>query len=184
MSDVVRSDRYTTGAIWFHWIIAILVILNLVIGLFHESLLHGWHNAIPVHKAVGITVLVLSIARIAWRLAHPAPPFSADMAGWERRLAKTVRTIFYFLLILMPASGWIMVSASTHPHPMTWFGLFPIPLLPVAHGAGAPADVTHMVLGYLFAVLVVLHIAGALRHQFVLRDGVLARMFPAAASRG
>lgn len=180
---LTRTDRYSVGAIWFHWIIAVLILLNLFIGIFHESLLDGVDGAMPLHKAVGVTVLVLTIGRIAWRLAHRPPPFPPEMPEWDRMAARTVRGIFYALLLIMPLSGWTMVSASTHPHPFTWFGLFTVPMLPVSHGAGGVAHETHMILGYLFAVLVAIHIAGALRHHFLLRDSVLGRMIPGVAPR-
>lgn len=176
------ADRYSTGAIWFHWIIAALILFNIVVGLFHESV-PSLRPLMGAHKAVGITVLALTLARIAWRLGHRPPPFAGDVPGWERTLAITVRRIFYALLLLMPLSGWVMVSASRHPHPISWFGAFAIPLLPVGHGAGSPASTTHAVLGYLFAALVVLHILGALRHQIVLRDSVLGRMIPGSSRR-
>jgi cytochrome b561 len=105
------------------------------------------------------------------------------MAAWERNTAKTVRAAFYALLLLMPLSGWAMVSVSRHPHPISWFGLFNVPLLPVSHAVGSVSDKAHLVLGYSFAALVVLHIAGALRHHFLLRDSILGRMIPGVASR-
>jgi len=176
------ADRYSTGAIWFHWIIALLVIFNIVVGIFHEGV-PALRALMPAHKAVGITVLVLTIARIAWRLGHRPPPLPGHLAAWERTTAITVRRIFYALMLLMPLSGWIMVSASTHPKPLPWFGLFDVPLLPVAHAAGSPAGTTHAVLGYLFAALAVLHILGALRHQLILRDSVLGRMIPGLLPR-
>ena len=70
---LVRTDPYSWGAIWLHWAIALLVIVNLALGLFHESLLDGLKWVIPIHKAIGITVLALTLARIAWRLMHRPP---------------------------------------------------------------------------------------------------------------
>lgn len=179
---LTRADRYSVGSIWFHWIIAALVVFNLIVGIFRESV-PALKALMPAHMAVGITVLALTILRIGWRLAHPAPPFPATMPIWERGLAKTVRTVFYALLLLMPLSGWTMISAGKHPHPISWFGLFNVPVLPVSHAVQHPAGLTHAVLGYSFAVLVLLHIAGALRHHFILRDAILARMIPGAAPR-
>jgi len=177
-----RADRYSTGAIWFHWIIAALIVFNIIVGIFHEGV-PALRALMGAHKAVGVTVLVLTLGRIAWRFAHRPPPFASDVPGWERSVAIAVRRIFYALMLLMPLSGWIMVSASAHPRPLSWFGAFDVPLLPVAHAAGAPASTTHAVLGYLFAALVVLHILGALRHQIVLRDSVLGRMIPGLQPR-
>jgi cytochrome b561 len=176
------ADRYSTGAIWFHWIIAVLIIFNLIVGIFHEGV-PALRALMPAHKAIGITVLVLTIGRIGWRLAHRPPAFAENVVGWERAAAITVRRIFYALMLLMPLSGWIMVSASKHPRPLGWFGLFDVPLLPVSHAAGSPAGTTHAVLGYLFAALALLHILGALRHQLILRDSVLGRMIPGLLPR-
>lgn len=181
-TSATSADRYSAGAIWFHWIMAALIIFNIIVGIFHEGV-PALRALMPAHKAVGITVLVLTVARIAWRLAHRTPPLPDHLAAWERAMAITVRRTFYVLMLVMPLSGWIMVSASTHPRPLSWFGLFDVPLLPVAHAAGSPAALTHSVLGYLFAALAVLHILGALRHQFVLHDTVLGRMIPGLLPR-
>jgi cytochrome b561 len=177
-----RADRYNKGSIWFHWIIAALVIFNLFVGIFHDAV-PPLRALMPAHMAVGIMVLVLTILRIVWRLAHPAPPFSDDVVAWERSAAKAVRICFYALLLLMPLSGWAMVSASRHPHPISFFGLFGVPMLPVSQALGGSAGGVHFYLGYLFAVLAVVHIGAALRHHFLLRDRVLGRMVPGLTPR-
>jgi cytochrome b561 len=183
MTDkMTATQRYSSVAIAFHWIIAALVIFNLIVGLLHDSV-PALRALMGAHLAVGITVLVLTLARIAWRLAHPAPPLPDSVPGWERSVAASVRVIFYLLLLVMPLTGWIMVSSGSHAHPISWFGLFDVPMLSIPSLGGA-AHTTHSVLGYLFAALVVLHIGAALRHHFILRNGVLGRMIPAAAPRG
>ena len=182
MKETVAAERYSTGAIWFHWIIAILIIFNLIVGIFHDAV-PALKPLMGAHMAVGITVLVLTLARIAWRLGHRPPPFAESMAAWERTAATTVRRIFYALLLLMPLSGWIMVSNGRHPHPINWFSVFNVPALTLSPAARQPADTTHLVLGYLFAALVVVHIAAALRHHFLLRDSVLGRVIPGLAPR-
>ena len=132
-SVATPADRYSTGAIWFHWIMAALIVFNIVVGIFHDGV-PALRALMPAHKAVGVTVLVLTVARIAWRLGHRPPPFAEDVTGWERSTAIAVRRIFYALMLLMPLSGWIMVSASTHPRPLSWFDAFDVPLLPVKGG--------------------------------------------------
>jgi cytochrome b561 len=92
-SAATPADRYSTGAIWFHWIIAVLVIFNIVVGIFHEGV-PAFRALMPAHKAVGITVLVLTIGRIGWRLAHRPPSFSDAGPGWERTTAIGVRRMF------------------------------------------------------------------------------------------
>ena len=176
------ADRYSTGAIWFHWIIAALVVFNLVVGLFHEGV-PALRALMGAHKAVGITVLVLTLGRIGWRLGHVPPPLPTALPGWDRALARAARWGFYALMLAMPLTGWAMVSHGNPPHPLSWFGLFDVPLLPVGEATHSVAHEAHELLGWLFVGLVLLHIAGALRHHFVLRNSVLGRMIPGLASR-
>jgi cytochrome b561 len=170
-------NRYSTGAIWFHWIIAALVIVNLTIGIFHESLLKGVHGAMPLHKSIGLTVLVLTVLRIVWRLMHPVPQLPVDMPAWQRLAAHLTHWGLYALLLIMPLTGWAMVSNPRHPSPLEWFGV-QVPFLPVAKPVSGIAHQSHTLLGWLMLGLVVLHILAALRHHIVLRDPVLARMLP------
>jgi cytochrome b561 len=183
LAALVRTDRYSWVAIWLHWLIALLVVANLVTGLFHDSLLDGVKGLIPAHKAIGISILALSVARILWRLAHRPPALPAAMAGWERVAARGTHAAFYALLLILPLTGWAMVSAGEERRPLVWFGLFNVPWLPVSDTVGAVADRGHLVAGYVMAGLVVVHIAAALRHHFVLHDSVLARMLPAVSRR-
>lgn len=183
-SALVRTDRYTRGAIWLHWIVAALVLVNLAIGLLHDSVLDGVRGAIPLHKSIGFTVLVLTLGRIGWRLAHRPPPLPSALSRWERTGARATHAAFYALLLAMPLSGWAMGSAGREArYPTRWFGLFDVPHLPVSAANAEAGDSAHLVLGYLMAALVVLHVAAALRHHFLLRDGVLARMAPVLARR-
>ena len=177
-SALIRIDRYSRGAIWFHWIIAALVLVNLAIGLLHESLLDGVKGAMPLHFSIGITVLVLTLGRIAWRLTHRPPPLPAGMAACERIAAGATHAAFYALLLILPLSGWMLVSGKATSKPFAWFGLFDVPTLPISKAASGIAHEAHGLLGYGMAALVVLHVVAALRHHFVLRDGVLGRMLP------
>ncbi|MBA2934998.1 cytochrome b [Sphingomonas sp. CGMCC 1.13654] len=171
------TARYTRVAIVLHWTIAVLVIINLTIGLLHESLLRG---AIPLHKSIGMLVLILSLVRLGWRFTHRPPPLPATVKKWEKGLAHAVHWLLYALMILIPLSGWVFTSASPKRHPLEFFGLFPLPMFPVAQDK----EVSHMVaerheqLAYLMIALLVLHICAALKHRFVDRDGTVARMLP------
>ena len=181
---LVRTDRYSWGAIWLHWAIAVLVLANLTLGLFHESLLDGLGWVIPIHRAIGVTVLVLTLLRLAWRLTHRPPLLPRAVAGWERAAAAVVHWCFYALLLAVPLSGWILSSNPARPRPMSWFGLFAIPALPVSGAAARLGHEAHGLLGYTMAGLVAVHIAAALRHHFLLRDSVLGRMAPAYIRNG
>lgn len=177
MNALALHDRYNTGAIVLHWTIAALVLFNLIVGLFHESLLKGL-PLMPAHKAIGIIVLVLTLARIAWRLMHRPPALPADIRGWERGAAHGVHWALYALMLLLPISGWVMSSNPARPRPIDFFGLFEIPVLPASGAMAGGAHEAHEILGLMMAALVVLHIAAALRHHFLLKDNVLRRMMP------
>jgi cytochrome b561 len=177
-----RGERYSRGAIAFHWIIAALVLFNLWLGIFHDALPREW-KVMPVHKSVGVTILVLSIGRLAWRLTHRPPGFPEATPGWEKALAKGVHGVFYALLFVLPFTGWIFSSNPERLRPVSWFGLFELPSLPVTAGFAEAAHETHELLGLTMAALVLLHIAAAVRHHFLLRDKVLARMLPWVKAR-
>ena len=177
---IVRPDCYTRGAVLFHWAIALLVIVNLAIGLLHESLLDGVKAAIPLHKSIGLTVLVFTIGRIGWRLAHRPPPLPVAMPEWERLTARATHAGFYGLMVALPLTGWAMVSKA----PLLWFGLAEVPLLPVSKSLGRTAHEAHGLLGYVMVALVLLHVGAALRHHYIKRDATLSRMIPTLAPRG
>jgi cytochrome b561 len=169
-----ENSRYSRVAQWLHWVIAIMVIGNIVGGIFHDAIGKQF-PVMPIHKAVGITVLALTLVRIGWRLTHAAPPLPARMPGWEKGLARFSHLFFYILLLLVPLSGWIMTSAGTRP--LTWFGLFDIPKWSVTKDDMiVELSRTHGAMGLAFAALAILHIAAALRHHYILRDNVMRRM--------
>ena len=176
-SAIVRTDRYTNGAIAFHWLIAAAVLVNLCIGIWHDSLPRAW-GVMPVHKATGITVLALSLARLGWRLTHRPPPLPSIAPPWERTAAHAAHWTLYALTIAVPLTGWMMSSTGTPLRPLNWYGLFPIPYLPISPAAGDFGHDAHTFLGYALAALVVVHILAALRHHLILRDSTLVRMLP------
>lgn len=181
---LVRTDRYSWGAIRLHWSIAALVLVNLMLGLFHESLLDGMTWGIPIHRAIGITVLALTLVRIAWRATHRPPPLPAGLAAWARSAAAIVHWSFYGLLLALPVSGWMLSSNPARLEPMSWFGLFPIPPLPITNAAAKLGHEAHGVLGYVMIALVAVHVGAALRHHFLLRYPVLGRMAPHSIRNG
>lgn len=178
-----RGERYSRGAIAFHWIIAALVLFNLWLGLFHDALPREW-KVMFVHKSVGVTILVLTLGRLLWRLTHRPPAFPLAMPGWEKAVAKATHAGFYALLLILPLTGWMFSSNPEKLRPVSWFNLFELPNLPVSADLAVAAKEVHEILGWTMAVLVALHIAAALRHHFLLRDNVLARMLPWARRHG
>ncbi|ANY21224.1 hypothetical protein A6F68_02734 [Tsuneonella dongtanensis] len=174
-----RGTRYSGVAMLLHWVIAILVIMNWQIAERAEGLdgpLRG--EVMGYHKAWGITILVLTLARLAWRLSHKPPALASTLKAWERALARTTHTIFYVLLIGLPLGGWLANSLAGRP--LSYFGLFNIPGFPVGENkelAGAIFD-AHAAGGTFLLLLIVLHVAGALKHTFFDKDGNLWRMLP------
>tara|TARA_R110000868_G_scaffold40067_3_gene138870 strand:- start:452 stop:991 length:540 start_codon:yes stop_codon:yes gene_type:complete len=169
------QSRYDSVARLLHWVIATLVILNIIGGLAHDAL-EGIVNVMPLHKSTGITVFFLTVLRIVWRLVNPPPPLPSNMASWEKAASHATHASFYLLMVLVPLTGWIMVSAGTRP--LDWFGLFPIPKFGVTKGdaiVGISGE-GHEILAILFGVLALIHIAAALRHHFLLKDTILRRM--------
>jgi cytochrome b561 len=181
------SQRYTTVAITLHWSIAILILFNLGVGFFMEGFKPPLRDIIvPLHISSGMTVLALTALRLGWRLTHPPPPLPAEMAAWERRAAHAAHGIIYFLMLAMPLTGWAIISA--HPPrpgagPMIW-GLLHLPPIPPVSHLAAPAQKAahesfvqiHSIGGWIYAALVALHVAAAVKHQFYDRHAQFARM--------
>ncbi|MDO8800869.1 YceI family protein [Phenylobacterium sp.] len=186
------QDRYRTPAIVLHWLIAAAILFQMQLPWrFHGLKTPEAFALIQLHKSVGITILVLSLARLGWRLANPPPPEPETLAPWERWLSQTVHWGLYVLMIGMPITGWIMVSTSKTGIPTVLWGAIPWPHAPgFAAMASAGREVwngvaqeTHELLGWGFYLLIGLHVAGALKHQLFSRDEpVLARMVPGAVA--
>jgi len=181
--------RYGSVAILLHWLIAALVIANLCLGEYFGDLPKSdpqLFALVQIHKSIGLTVLVLSIFRLGWRLLNPVPPLPSAMPKSLRALALTTHVLLYFLIIGIPLSGWAMVSASPIGLPTLYFGLFQWPHLPIlAHLPRAQKSplshelmAVHATLATSAIVLVIVHVAGALYHQFIRRDEILKRMLP------
>lgn len=168
------ATRYNSVARTFHAVIAVLVIGNLAGGLLSDSLPKAW-NVIPLHKSMGLLILMLSIGRLLWRFTWKTPPYRPAIKAYELMLTKTVHGIFYALILIMPLTGWIFSSAGKYG--AAFFGI-PVSLpITKANPVAELAAETHEILGYAFAALVVLHVAAALRHHFLLKNGVLRRMW-------
>lgn len=176
--------RYSTGAIALHWIIAVLLIGQLAGGLWMGTIPEDNRQLIfqvlQIHKSVGITILLLTIVRIFWRLTHKAPPLPDVMAAWEKFVARVVHVAFYVILFALPIFGWAMISSSARKVPTVLFGMIPWPNLPLP--ANKPLheffEEAHEYTAFVAIALIVIHVAGALKHYFSSNRGVLSRMIP------
>lgn len=179
MNAGASGPRYDRIAQALHWLMALALIAVFAIGLWMVAQpLMVRLKTVPLHKTLGVTVFLLACLRLAWRATHPAPALPASMPRWERIAASAAHHLLYLLMFAVPLSGWLMSSAlgfASVP-----FGLFKLPdLLARDRELGDTLKVVHFALNKAFATLVLLHVAAALKHHFIDRDGVLQRMLPA-----
>jgi cytochrome b561 len=170
--------RYTKVAIYLHWLIAILMIVMLFFG---EDMIRGATGTFypSLHASLGISILILTLVRVWWRMQHSPPPQPTTMKSWEMRLSGFTHCLFYVLMIGLPLSGLLsfghQVTREAILTGTTLFGVFGVPLLP---DIGSVANNIHGLGGKLGQVLVILHVVAALKHQFWDKDRLLARMSP------
>jgi cytochrome b561 len=178
--------RYTNGAIALHWLTVLLVLIQLYLGFTFHDMPRGPAKGemFTWHKTVGATILIVSLIRLGWRLAHEPPPFPEVLPRWERIAAVWNHRAFYFLLIALPLTGLATVSAGNSGFTKLAGGI-PLPVIPgLPEASGETFGGIHMVLIWVTIALVVLHVAAALKHQFVDRSRVAGRMPPFQAPTG
>jgi cytochrome b561 len=181
-------QKYASTAIVLHWLIALCVLCNVILGIGANYVPDQFvRPMIDLHKSIGITVLGLVLARIAWRLSHRPPPLPADYPRLERLTALSVHTLLYVLILLIPITGWIHDSAFSQAaeHPLILFWIIPwFRLGFIAHLDPATKEqihglfgAIHTYLGYILYGVVGLHIIGALKHQFIDKEPEIQRMW-------
>ena len=184
MPNRIEPARYGVPAQLFHWVIAALIVIQFVLARLSLDLPLGVRKLalLARHKSVGMTILMLAILRLAWRLWHRAPPLPPTMRPFERWAARATHTAFYVLLFAMPLTGWMMSSAKNYS--VSWFGLFTWPnLIGKNEHAFNFLRSTHDILSDVLFAIAVLHILAALKHHFWDRDDVLVRMLPSNRQR-
>ena len=175
--------RYTATAKLLHWILALALIAAIGMGLYMVSLsfspqrlkLYNWH------KWLGVSILALSLLRLGWRLANKPPALpaamQAKMPAWQHKAHHGTHHALYALFFLVPLLGWAYSSAAGFP--IVFLGLVPLPdWVPVSPALAETIKPLHQWSAYALAGLIVLHIAAALKHQVIDRDGLLKRMLP------
>lgn len=175
----MSANRYTRTAIGFHWIAAALILGNLAFGLYMVDLplspaklkFYSWH------KWTGMTIFLISAARLLWRLSHPAPDFPSSMPAWQCAAANASHHLLYALFFAAPLTGWLFSSAAGFQ--TVYFGVLPLPdLLSKNENLADVLKLVHRFTNYTMATLVVVHSAAAIKHHVVDGDDVLVRMLP------
>lgn len=180
--------RYTRVAMLLHWLIAALIVINVLLAWTWDLLSKPEAHAVEnVHKSIGLTVLGLALLRLLWRFSHRPPAYPAPYQRWERLLSHGVHGLLYVVMLGLPLTGYIMDSAPKGPvpHPIIWFGLFEFPhigaivnLAPlVRRQVHEFFESAHELSAYALYALLFLHVAGALKHQFIDREKELQRMW-------
>jgi cytochrome b561 len=177
------SGRYTGIAIALHWVLAVAILTAFGVGLYMADLplsptklkLMNWH------KWAGVTILALSALRLLWRLTHRPPALPARvqqaMPGWQTLAYHATHYLMYLLFFVVPLVGWAYSSA--HGYPIVWFGVLPLPdFVPVDKALAEAIKPWHEISAFALIGLVGLHVAAALKHHFIDRDGLLLRMRP------
>ena len=171
------ADTWGVAARAFHWLIAALVLVQFAIGTVAEEmkLTPAKLDLFVWHKSIGVTVFVLAVLRLAWRLGNPPPEPPDGTPGWEQRLAAVAHWALYALIFAVPLSGWWVSDASRVPFKA--FFLVPMPdFIATDRTLQEAAAEVHEVLTMTLLVVVIVHVAAALRHHCLLHDDVLRRM--------
>ncbi len=178
-APLAPEQRYSPLAMALHWLLAVAIVGAFGVGLYMTSLpfsparlkLYNWH------KWAGVAILTLSALRLLWRL-YRKPPADLPMPAWQAQAAHVTHGALYALFFAVPLAGWAYSSAAGFP--IVWFGLLPLPDLVGPDKALAETlKQAHKFLAYGLGALVLAHVAAALKHHFIDRDGLVQRMLPA-----
>lgn len=179
---------YTAVAIVLHWLMAVMLVGMVFMGWRMEDMrdlaLSGELSFAEVqtyynwHKTIGISLLVLALARLGWRFTHKVPPLPDTMQPWEKLGARASHIGFYAVMIAVPVFGWLTASATNFPSYLANNPALELPHLPVPNEAYETLGSIHGAGGWVIFGLLALHAGAALKHHFINRDGVLTRMIP------
>lgn len=176
--------RYDNVAVALHWITAAVIVVQIYVGFVFHDMERGSARTewFTWHKTIGVTILVLALIRLGWRIAHPPPPYPEDMPRWERVLGTWNHRAFYVLIIAIPLTG--LAAASGRGATTALLGGIPFPTIPgIGEDASEAAGGLHETLIFLTIALVVLHAGAALKHQFFDRQKGAGRMPPFVRTR-
>lgn len=172
---MTRQHRFSGVARCLHWIMAALIVAALFIGVGMVTTTTYYHDLVSIHRPLGIAILVLAAIRLIYRLFHSPPPLPAAMPSYIRIGASISHIALYALMFAVPIVGWSMLSAEGFP--IELYGSLRLPpILPVDPDLYAILRPTHTILALLLFLVFLFHLAAALLHALVFRDGVFESM--------
>lgn len=173
--------RYSNVNVAFHWVTAAFVFFQLWLGFSFADLEQGTRRAslFTWHRTIGALILLILPARLTYRLTNPPPPYPPQLPKWERVAGTWNHRLFYLLLIGLPIGGLIAVSGHTQGPTITLLGGIAIPKIPgISRNLGELAGEAHSAGAWLLCALILLHVAAALKHQFIDKGRAAGRMPP------
>jgi cytochrome b561 len=179
------DDRWGVVQQALHWLVALAVLVQLTVGFTLAALPSDsapWGGLFPIHTSLGLSILLLMLLRLFWRRSNPVPRLPETLPRWQQGVARGTHWLFYLLLIGLPIGGYLLVSAFGQPIP--FFGLKLPSLLPESESLQGIIWTLHALGAVLVVALILLHVGGALRHEWLLKDNVLRRMTPFFPERG
>jgi cytochrome b561 len=175
--------RYDRVAMSLHWLVGAALVAQIIFGYLLDDIApRGTPDrgaVINLHKSIGIVLALLAAARIAWRLRHPAPAWPASLSPRQRLAADWSHHALYACMVVVPLAGYVASNFSKHG--VRFFGVMLPPWGPDLPAVYAALGNVHVATAALFAILVALHVAAALKHRFFDRDDVFDRMWPGHA---
>lgn len=186
------SRRYSRIAMGLHWLMVAILLANIITGWTFPEAMPGQKYSpkplLPLHISLGLSALILIVPRIVWRITHRPPPHNPAMPTWEHIAASLGHVGLYALMVAVPFSGWLVLSAhKVQKGKLMFFGLFAFPHFPVFPSL-PPTDVlwwhdrlvvVHGALaGWALPALIALHVGAVVKHHVIDRDPVLRRMWP------
>ena len=179
MDNKIGAQRYSNFAIFLHWLIAIGVFVMIGLGWYMSDIPKGTPDRafyFNLHKSIGVTIGMLVLIRVWWRLTHKPPALPSTMASWEITAAKISHTLLYACLIIMPVVGFL--ASNFTKYGVKYFGIPIGPFFPPNQAIRDGLQEVHELTSYVLVAAVVIHVLAALRHLVVARDGVFQRMLP------
>lgn len=177
----MTAQRYTGFAVLLHWLIALLLVGSFSIGLYMVGLKFSPQKLTlySYHKWIGVTVFALAALRVLWRLTHRPPDLPASMPPWQVAASHASHALLYLFLFATPLSGWLYSSAAGVPTVPFGIAALQLPdLIDKDRELAATLKFAHMAINYSFGGLICLHLAAALKHLLIDRDGIMSRMLP------